>query len=97
MTTTKTVTAGAGVLFRWLVRYLLWIALATATTLGGAAALMILNDWSLKTLLTAMLAWPVLGLAAMAGALIALLPFGRVWLWTAIGGGLAYNLLLLVS
>jgi hypothetical protein len=44
-----------------------------------------------------MMAWPVLGAAMLAGMLIALLPLGRLYFLTAIGGGVLYNLILLIA
>jgi len=76
---------------------LAWLFLAASTTLGGALVLMLLKDWTLKAVLTSLLAWPALGLAMFLGLLIALLPLGRVYFWSAVGGGLLYNLTLLLA
>jgi hypothetical protein len=44
-----------------------------------------------------MMAWPALGLAMIVAAPIALLPVGRIFLGSALGGGLLYNVILLIS
>jgi hypothetical protein len=84
-------------LLRWLLKYLAWLGLAATTTLGGALVLMLLKDWTLKSVLVSLLAWPALGLAMVLGLLVALLPLGRVYFWSAVGGGLLYNLTLLLA
>ena len=84
-------------LLRWLLKYLAWLGLAATTTLGGALVLMLLKDWTLKSVLVSLLAWPALGLAMVVGLLVALLPLGRVYFWSAVGGGLLYNLTLLLA
>jgi hypothetical protein len=88
---------GLAGLLAWLLRYLGWLLLAGATTLGGAAILMLFKDWTVKALFTSMMAWPVLGLAMVVAVPIAFLPLGRVYLYSALGGGLIYNVVLLVS
>jgi hypothetical protein len=91
-------TSGAGKgLFGWFIRYVGWLALTTLVTLGGALVLMTFKDWTLKSLVTSMLAWPVLGLAMLVAIPIAFLRVGRFYLYTAIGGGLLYNLILLMA
>ena len=84
-------------LLRWLAKYLAWLFLAATTTLGGALILMLFKDWTLQSILMSLLAWPALGLAMFLGLLAALLPLGRVYFWSAVGGGLLYNLTLLVT
>jgi hypothetical protein len=84
-------------LLAWLLRYLGWLLLTGASTLGGAAILMLFKDWTVKALFTSMMAWPALGLAMVVAVPIAFLPLGRVYLYSALGGGLIYNLILLVS
>ena len=84
-------------LLRWLVKYLAWLLLAATTTLGGALVLMLLKDWSFKSVLMSLLAWPALGLAMLLGLVVALLPLGRVYFWSAVGGGLLYNWTLLLA
>jgi hypothetical protein len=84
-------------LLRWLLKYLVWLLLTATTTLGGALVMMLFKDWTLKSVLMSLLAWPALGLAMFLGLLIALLPLGRVYFWSAIGGGLLYNLTLLLA
>jgi hypothetical protein len=85
-----------GLLF-WLGRYIGWLLLTGVVTLGGAAALMLVKDWTIKSLFTAMMAWPALGLAMLVAIPIAFLPFGRVYLYSALTGGLLYNLILLIA
>ncbi len=81
----------------WLAKYLFWIALSAGVTLGGGAILMLFKDWTIKSLFTSMMAWPALGLAMLMAVPMAFLPLGRVYLGTAIGGGLLYNLILLIA
>ena len=90
-------TGGLTGLLAWLLRYLGWLLLTGASTLGGAAILMLFKDWTVKALFTSMMAWPVLGLAMVVAVPIAFLPLGRVYLYSALGGGLIYNVILLVS
>ena len=97
MSVTTALTAALARLLRWLFKYLAWLFLAASTTLGGALVLMLLKDWTLKAVVTSLLAWPALGLAMFLGLLIALLPLGRVYFWSAVGGGLLYNLTLLLA
>ena len=85
-----------GLLF-WLGRYIGWLLLTGIVTLGGAAALMLVKDWTIKSLFTSMMAWPALGLAMLVAIPIAFLPFGRVYLYSALTGGLLYNLILLIA
>jgi hypothetical protein len=85
-----------GLLF-WLGRYIGWLLLTGVVTLGGAAALMLVKDWTIKSLFTSMMAWPALGLAMLVAIPIAFLPFGRVYLYSALTGGLLYNLILLIA
>ncbi len=84
-------------LLLWLARYIGWLTLTATVTLGGAAVLMLFKDWTIKSLFTSMMAWPALGLAMLIGALMAFLPLGRVYLYSALGGGLLYNLILLIA
>lgn len=81
----------------WLFRYFLWLFLAAAVTFGGSLVLMLFKDWTLKALLTSAMAWPALGLAMLVAGPIALLPVGRIFLGSAVGGGLLYNLILLIA
>ena len=90
-------TGGLTGLLAWLLRYLGWLLLTGASTLGGAAILMLFKDWTVKALFTSMMAWPALGLAMVVAVPIAFLPLGRVYLYSALGGGLIYNVILLVS
>jgi hypothetical protein len=84
-------------LLSWLLKYLVWLLLAATTTLGGALVVMLFKDWTLKSVLTSLLVWPALGLGMFLGLMVALLPLGRVYFWSAIGGGLLYNLTLLLA
>ncbi len=94
--TSSLTTAGKG-FAGWLVKYLSWLALSAGVTLGGGAILMLFKDWTIKSLFTSMMAWPALGLAMLVAVPMAFLPLGRVYLGTAIGGGLFYNLILLIA
>jgi hypothetical protein len=84
-------------LLGWIARWAGWVSLTVFVTLGGGAALMLFKDWTLKSLFASMMVWPLLGLATLAGMVIALLPAGRVYVLTAIGGGMLYNLILLMA
>jgi|APIni6443716594_1056825.scaffolds.fasta_scaffold590604_1 hypothetical protein len=94
---TSALSSALGGLLVWLARYLGWLLLTGAFTLGGAAIQMLVKDWTIKSLFTSMMAWPALGLAMVLAVPIAFLPLGRVYLYSALGGGLIYNLILLVS
>jgi hypothetical protein len=89
-------TAGKG-LGGWFAKYIGWLLVTSVVTLGGATILMLFKDWTIKTLFTSMMAWPALGLAMLAAAPMALLPVGRVYLLSAVGCGLLYNLILLIA
>jgi len=65
--------------------------------LGGALVLMLFKDWTRKALLTSMMAWPALAFGMVLAVPIAVLPVGRFFLASAVGGGLLYNLILLVA
>jgi len=86
-----------GGVFLWLARYLGWLVLTGASTLGGAAILMLFKDWTFKSLFTSLMAWPALALAMLIAVPMAFLPLGRVYLYSALGGAVIYNLILLVS
>jgi hypothetical protein len=83
-------------LLGFLSRYFGWLFLASLSTLGGAFLLMLFADWGLNTLLASGLAWPVLGLAAVAAIPIALIGMGRIYFATALGGGPLFNLIVLL-
>jgi hypothetical protein len=89
-------TAGRG-FAGWSAKYLLWLFLTATVTLGGALVLMLFKDWTIKSVFTSMMAWPALGLAMLAAGPIALLPLGRLYLGSAVGGGLLNNLILLIA
>ena len=82
--------------FGFLTRYIGWLLLAFLSTLGGILLLIVFADWGLDTLLASGLVWPVLGLAAMAAVPIAMIGFGRIYLATALGGGLLFNLVVML-
>ena len=92
----KVSTLSLGIL-RWLARYVGWLMLTATMTLGGAAVLMLFKDWTVKSLFTSMMAWPVLGLAMLIAIPMAFVGVGRLYLLSALGGALLYNLALLVS
>jgi hypothetical protein len=94
---TSALSTGLGGLLSWLARYLGWLVLTGAGTVGGAAVLMLFKDWTIKSLFTSLMAWPALGLAMLIAVPIAFLPLGRIYLYSAMGGALLYNLILLVS
>ena len=94
---TKTLSGALGAGFFWLARYLGWLFLTATFTLGGATLLMLLKDWTLKALFVSMLSWPVLALAAAVAVPIAFLPLGRIYLYSALMGGLVWNLVVLIS
>jgi hypothetical protein len=80
-----------------LAKYVGWLLITGFFTLGGAMILMLFKDWTIKSLFTSMMAWPVLGLAMMVAVPMAMLPVGRIYLFSAVGGGLLYNLILLIA
>jgi hypothetical protein len=80
----------------FLARYFGWLALTGLVTLGGATAIMLFKEWSLLTILASQLVWPRLMLAMLIAIPIALFPVGRFYFISAILGGLAYHLLLLL-
>ena len=73
-----------------------WLFLAFLSTVGGAFLVMLFADWGLDTLLASSLAWPVLGLAAIAAVPISMIGIGRIYLSTALGGGLLFNLVMML-
>lgn len=79
--------------FGFLIRYFGWLFLAFLSTIGGAFLLMLFADPGVDALLASGLAWPVLGLAAMAAVPIALIGSGRIYFVTALGGGVLFNLI----
>jgi len=89
--------AAVGGLTRWLMRYFGWLGLTMMLTLGGAMILMLLKDWTIKSLFTSAMAWPALGMAALFAGVMAFIPVGRVWLYSAMLGAGLYNLILLIS
>jgi hypothetical protein len=78
-------------LLGFLARYLGWLTLAAVSTLGGGLLVMLFRDWTLKALLASTLAWPLLGLAMVLAVPIAMLGLGRVYLYSAVGGGLIFS------
>jgi hypothetical protein len=84
-------------LVTWLVRYLAWIGVTAFLTLAGALALMLLKDWTLKSLFTSMMVWPMLALGALLAMPVALVPVGRIFFYSAASWALLYNLILLIA
>lgn len=80
----------------FLVRYFGWLMLSALVTLGGGTIIMLFKEWSLLTILASQLVWPRLMLGMLIAIPIALFPVGRFYFISAILGGLAYHLLLLV-
>jgi hypothetical protein len=80
----------------FLFRYFGWLALTSFVTVVGGALIMLFKDWSLLTILASQLVWPRLMLAMLVAVPIALFPVGRMYFLTAILGGLAYHLLLVL-
>ena len=81
----------------WFAKYVGWLLIVSFVTLGGATVLMLFKDWTIKSLFTSMMAWPILGMAMLVAAPMALLPIGRIYLFSAVGGGLLFNLILLIA
>lgn len=86
-----------GALVGWMVRYIVWLTMTVVLTLSGAAVLMLFKDWTVKSLFTSAMAWPALGLAALLAVPIALIPVGRLYLYSAMAGAVIYNLILLIA
>ncbi len=82
--------------FGFLSRYFGWLFLASLSTLGATFLLMLFADWGPDTLLASGLVWPVMGLAAVAAVPIALIGMGRIYFVTALGGGLLFNLVVML-
>ncbi|MBS0002057.1 MAG: hypothetical protein KFF45_03160 [Thioalkalivibrio sp.] len=80
----------------FLIRYFGWLALSGLVTLGGGTVIMLFKEWSLLTILASQLVWPRLMLGMLIAIPIALFPVGRFYFISAIVGGLAYHLLLLI-
>jgi hypothetical protein len=80
----------------FLARYVGWLVLSGLVTLGGGTVIMLFKEWSLLTILASQLVWPRLMLGMLIAIPIALFPVGRFYFVSAILGGLAYHLLLLV-
>lgn len=93
----KSVSAAGKGLGGWLARYIGWLLIVSLVTLGGATVLMLFKDWTINSLFTSMMAWPALGIAMLVAVPMSLLPIGRFYLYSAIGSGLLYNLILLLS
>lgn len=94
---TSTLKTLLGGLSTALVRYVAWIGVTAALTLGGALLLMLFKDWTFKSLFTSAMVWPMLALGAILALPVALLPLGRPFLYTAAGWALLYNLILLIA
>jgi hypothetical protein len=89
--------AVAGGLLAWMTRLAGWVTLTGLLTLGGALALMLVKDWTLKSLVASLMVWPMLALGALLAVPVALFPLGRPFFYSAAGWALLYNLILLVS
>ena len=76
--------------------YAAWLFLASMSTIGGVFLVMLFADWSVGSLLASGLAWPLMGLAAGVGIPIALIGLGRIYFYSAVGGGLLFNLIVLL-
>lgn len=81
----------------WLIRYLSWIGVTASLTLGAELFLMLLKDWTLKSLVTSAMVWPMLALGALLAIPVALVPLGRIFFYTAAAWALLYNLILLIA
>jgi hypothetical protein len=98
--TRSTLSAGgllARLLAGWLLRYFGWLGLTAFLTLSGAAVLMLFKYWTINAMFTSAMVWPALGLASVVAFLIAFLPFGRLWLYSAMASAGLYNLILLIA
>lgn len=80
----------------FLARYVGWLVLSGLVTLGGGTLIMLFKEWSLLTILASQLVWPRLMLGMLIAIPIALFPVGRFYFVSAILGGLAYHLLLVL-
>ncbi len=83
-------------LLEFLGLYFSWLFLAFLSTIGGVFLVMLFADWSVASLLASGMAWPLMGLAAVIGIPIALIGLGRFYLYSAVGGGLLFNLIVLL-
>lgn len=81
----------------WLLRYLAWIGVTALLTLGVELALLLIKDWTLRSVVTSAMVWPMLALGALLAIPVALFPVGRIFLYTAAGWALLYNLILLIA
>jgi hypothetical protein len=80
----------------FVVRYVGWLVLSGLVTFGGGTIIMLFKEWSLLTILASQLVWPRLVLGMLIAIPIALFPVGRFYFLSAILGGLAYHLLLII-
>jgi len=78
----------------FLTRYFGWLFLAFVSTVGGVFLVMLFTDWSVQSLLASGLAWPLMALAAVVAVPIAMLGLGRIYFFSALGGGLLFNLVI---
>jgi|WetSurSiteA1Bulk_404760.scaffolds.fasta_scaffold96399_2 hypothetical protein len=58
---------------------------------------MLLRDWTLKGLLGWLLTWPVLAVGMLAGLVMATIGLGRIYFYSALGGGLLLTLLVALA
>lgn len=83
-------------LLGFLARYFGWLFLAFLSTVGGVFLVMLFTDWSLNSLLASGLAWPLMALAAVVAVPIAMIGLGRMYFFSALGGGLLFNLVVVL-
>jgi hypothetical protein len=94
LTAARTLVGGLGA---WFARTLAWLTITAALTLGGASLLMLFKDWTLQSLFTSMMVWPMLAIGALLAMPVALFPVGRPFVYSAAGWALVYNLILLFA
>jgi hypothetical protein len=80
----------------FLTRYFGWLLLAFVSTIGGVFLAMLFADWSLQSLLASGLAWPLMALASIVAVPIALIGLGRIYFFSALGGGFLFNLVVVL-
>jgi len=81
----------------WLARYTAWLLTTATMTLGGSLVLMLFKDWTIKSLFTSAMAWPVLGMAMLFAIPMAFVPLGKVYFYSAFAAASIYNLILLIA
>ena len=58
---------------------------------------MLFKDWTIKSLFTSLMVWPMLALGAFLAIPVASFPVGRIYLVSAACWALFYNLVLLIA